>query len=131
MHQGSRIKYLIEQKGITIVEFAKQIDQSEQNMHRLFKCEFIHTKTLSKMAGVLGCTLIDLLQPGISNQIREPKTEYKQNKLTPTEMISHLQEQLKLALQVIERDKKLIAMYESQIALLNGKEKTFRKAHSK
>jgi len=52
-HIGQQIKIVIEQKGITITEFAKRINKSRENVYSIFTRKTIDTGLLAVISDVL------------------------------------------------------------------------------
>ena len=52
-HIGQQIKIVIEQKGITITEFAKRINKSRENVYSIFTRKTIDTGLLTVISEVL------------------------------------------------------------------------------
>lgn len=78
LHQGERLKWLIERSGFTAVEVSEKLDISRSSLYELYKKRDIDRGTLEKF-----CTLlkqdIRTFYPDISgkNILNDPEVEYE------------------------------------------------------
>lgn len=122
VHQGFRIKKLVERNGMSIVDFAKKTELSEQHMHRLFKQQYIPTKWLTKMCAILDINIEDMFnEVMVANEPFEPyKTKVAEFDKLQAEVLS-LKERLK--------DKeKTISILEALVESISGKDRIKSKA---
>lgn len=53
MHIGQRIKEVFIERGITVVEFARAISCSRENVYRIFKNDSIDIRQLKRIGRIL------------------------------------------------------------------------------
>lgn len=87
VHIGQKVKEIFESKGISVVEFAKRINTSRENIYGIFKRKTIDVELLFKISEVLEHNFFEYyLSPNFS----------------PYPQIEDLREKLQVAEQEIE-----------------------------
>lgn len=121
LHQGYRVKSLIEKNGMSIVSFAQKVGISEQHMHRLFKEKYIPTKWLTKM-----CAILNVSIEGMFNEKMVVNDPFEPYKTKAAEFDKLHEEVLSLRERLKDKDK-TIATLEALVDALNGVDKRKRK----
>jgi len=80
-HIGQQIKIVIEQKGITITEFAKRINKSRENVYSIFTRKTIDTGLLTKISEVLEYDFYKALSKSYSEIEYQLKQLQEQNEM--------------------------------------------------
>ena len=93
LNLGNKIKEIFDSKGITVVEFAKRINTSRENVYAIFHRVSIDTYLLARICDVLDYNFFELVTPEKFKQGKqeEVNTLIKQLEVYETE-IKYLKE---------------------------------------
>lgn len=122
LHQGFRVRSLVEKNGLSIVNFAKKVGVSEQHMHRLFKEKYIPTKWLTKM-----CAILDVSIEGMFNEqmvVNDPFEPYT----TKSAEVDKLKEEVAAMRERLGDKDGTIAALEALVDAINGTDRRKSKA---
>ena len=116
---GQRIKELLDRRGISVNDFAKQLDMSDVALYKVLKKNHINTELLVKISNLLDTRISYFFIPELSNLevVAEPRVYYEtkphikqyQNNEDPD--VQRLLEKIKLLEEFIKLKDEQLALY--------------------
>jgi DNA-binding Xre family transcriptional regulator len=116
-HIGSRIKEVLERRGLSKVGLSRKLNMTATNVHKIFKRATIDTGLLAKLSVELEYDFFQHYRPAAAESVvKEQEVEYISNKDTNTSQclkaIEHLTLKLEMAQKEIDYLKKINTLLE-------------------